>query len=57
MEKDINIPMIIQTTLLMKNTSLKTSEEEYTITRPIKDLKERSRKGWNIGERKETKKR
>ena len=51
MGKDINILMIIRNISLKRNTFPKTSEEESTIVHPNKGLKERSRKGWNIGEK------
>jgi hypothetical protein len=49
MGKDINILMIIQNISSSRNTFPKTSEEESTTVHPNKGLKERSRKGWNIG--------
>jgi len=38
---------------LKRNTFQKTSKEESTTVHPNKDLKERLRKGWNIGGKQE----
>lgn len=55
MEKDINTHTIIQTTSLKRNTFLGTSKEKFTIIRQTKDLRERSKRGLNIGEKEKSK--
>jgi hypothetical protein len=56
MERDINTLTIFQITSLKRNTFLRTSKEKSTIIRQTKDLRERSKRGSNIGEKPKAKK-